>query len=60
MLGLIKDSSTIDNWFVFDNNAKNDSQEFLLKNQSIYTQMSVIHAALGKLTQNKSYFLLFH
>ncbi len=48
MIGLIQDPGTINGWFVFDNNAKNDSQEFLLKNQSVYTQMSVIHGALGK------------
>ncbi len=49
MIGLIQDPTIIDGWFVFDNSAKNDSQEFLLKNQSIFTQMSVIHGDLGKL-----------
>jgi hypothetical protein len=56
MIGLIKDPATIDGWFVFDNSAKNDSQEFLLKNQSVFTQMAVIHGALGKF-KKKSLFL---
>jgi len=52
MIGLIEDSNTIDGWFIFDNYRKNDSQEFLLKNQSIFTQISVIHGGLGKLQKN--------
>lgn len=48
MIALIEDTSTIDGWFIFDNHGKNDSQEFLLKNQSIFTQMSIIHGELGK------------
>lgn len=55
MIGLIQDPTIIDGWFVFDNSAKNDSQEFLLKNQSIFTQMSVIHGDLGKLKKKFSY-----
>jgi hypothetical protein len=56
MIGLIQDPSTIDGWFVFDNSAKNASQEFLLKHQSIYTQMSAIHGGLGNL--KSSYFYI--
>jgi hypothetical protein len=48
MFGLIKDPQTIDGWFLFDNSAENANQEFLLKNQSIYTQISHIHGDLGK------------
>jgi hypothetical protein len=49
MLALIQDPATIDGWFVFDNSAVNASQEWLLKNQSVYTQISHIHGDLGKL-----------
>ena len=48
MIGLIQDRDTIDGWFLFDNSAENAGQEFLLKNQSVYTQISHIHGDLGK------------
>jgi hypothetical protein len=49
MIELIEDPTTVDGWFVLDNNGKNDSQEFLLKYQNISTQMSMIHGDLGVL-----------
>jgi hypothetical protein len=48
MFGLLQDPETIDGWFLFDNSAGNASQDVLLKNQSIYTQLSHIHGDLGK------------
>jgi hypothetical protein len=48
MIQLIQDPQTINGWFLFDNSAENASQEYLLKNQSIYTQLSHIHGDLGK------------
>jgi hypothetical protein len=48
MVGLIRDTDTIDGWFLFDNSAENASQEFLLKNQTIYKQISHIHGDLGE------------
>jgi hypothetical protein len=47
MVGLIHDSDTINGWFLFDNSAENASQEVLLKNQTVYEQMSHIHGDLG-------------
>ena len=48
MIGVIQDKNTIDGWFLFDNNNANASQEYLLKNQSVFTQFSHIHGDLGK------------
>jgi hypothetical protein len=47
MVGLIQDPDTINGWFLFDNSADNASQEVLLKNQTVYEQMSHIHGDLG-------------
>ena len=48
MVDLIKDTDTIDGWFLFDNSAEGASQEFLLKTQTVFKQMSHIHGDLGK------------
>lgn len=47
MIALIEDQTTIGGWFIFDNSAENASQTDLLRNQSVYTQMSHIHGDLG-------------
>jgi hypothetical protein len=47
MIGLIQDRDTIDGWFLFDNSAENASQDYLLKNQSVYQQISHINGDLG-------------
>ncbi|CAF1164814.1 unnamed protein product [Rotaria sordida] len=49
MIGLIKDNATIDGWFMFDNSVENASQVALLKNQTLYQQMSHIHGDFGAL-----------
>ena len=48
MIGLIKDTDTINGWFLFDNGAANASQDELLINQTIYEQLSHIHGDLGQ------------
>lgn len=47
MIELIHDNDTIDGWFLFDNGAVNASQDVLLKNQTVYQQLSHIHGDLG-------------
>ncbi|CAF1196744.1 unnamed protein product [Rotaria sordida] len=49
MIGLIKDNATIDGWFMFDNSVENASQVALLKNQTLYQQLSHIHGDFGAL-----------
>jgi hypothetical protein len=47
MLAILQDPSTIDGWFILDNGATNVSQEVLLKNQTVYKQLSHIHGDFG-------------
>ncbi|UJR08999.1 hypothetical protein I4U23_013249 [Adineta vaga] len=47
MIGLIQNEDTINGWFLLDNSAPNASQKFLLKNQTLYTQLSHIHGDFG-------------
>ncbi|CAF1244484.1 unnamed protein product [Adineta ricciae] len=49
MIGLLQDNDTIDGWFLIDNSAPDVSQQFLLKNQSLYQQLSHIHGDFGVL-----------
>jgi len=48
MISLIQDRDTIEGWFLFDNSDEGASQDYLLKNQTIYKQISHIHGDLGK------------
>jgi hypothetical protein len=48
MISLIQDRDTIEGWFLFDNSGEDASQDYLLKNQTIYKQISHIHGDLGK------------
>ncbi|CAF5029327.1 unnamed protein product, partial [Rotaria socialis] len=48
MIAIMQDPSTINGWFMFDNSAEDASQEALLKNQTLYQQMSHIHGDFGK------------
>jgi hypothetical protein len=59
MVGLIRDRGTIDGWFVFDNGAENASQEWLLKNQSVYTQISHIQGDIGMIINSYFYINFF-
>ncbi|CAF0801046.1 unnamed protein product [Adineta steineri] len=47
LISIIQDRDTIDGWFLFDNGAEGAPQEYLLKNQTIYKQLSHIHGDLG-------------
>ena len=47
MIGLLQDNDTITGWFLIDNSAPGASQEFLLKNQSLYQQLAHIHGDFG-------------
>ncbi|CAF1007427.1 unnamed protein product, partial [Rotaria magnacalcarata] len=49
MIALIQDPATVNGWYMFDNSAENASQEFLVKNETLYQQMSHIHGDLGSL-----------
>ncbi|CAF3376068.1 unnamed protein product [Rotaria socialis] len=49
MIAIMQDPSTINGWFMFDNSAEDASQEALLKNQTLYQQMSHIHGDFGAL-----------
>ncbi|CAM4804314.1 unnamed protein product [Rotaria magnacalcarata] len=52
LIAIIQDPSTINGWFMFDNSAENVSQEALLKNQTLYQQMSHIHGDFGKFDED--------
>ncbi|CAM4941895.1 unnamed protein product [Rotaria socialis] len=52
MIAIMQDPSTINGWFMFDNSAEDASQEALLKNQTLYQQMSHIHGDFGKFDEN--------
>ena len=62
MIDLIQDNETIQGWFLIDNGAEGASQEYLLKNQTVFKQISHIHGDLGKdqtfVIQIKSIFFL--
>ncbi|CAF1521815.1 unnamed protein product [Adineta ricciae] len=47
MIDLIQDNETIQGWFLIDNGAEGASQEYLLKNQTVFKQISHIHGDLG-------------
>ncbi|CAF3666159.1 unnamed protein product [Rotaria sp. Silwood1] len=47
MIGLIQAKDTLDGWYLFDNSGADVNQETLLKNQSLYKQMSHIHGDFG-------------
>lgn len=57
IIGLIQTSDVIDGWFLFDNSAENASQEYLLKNQSVYDQIAHIYGDYGN--KNDYIFFLF-
>ena len=58
MVSLIEDPDTINGWFLIDNNASDASQDFLLRNQTVYEQLAHIHGDLGKLVERKLSFLV--
>ncbi|CAF2745203.1 unnamed protein product [Rotaria sp. Silwood2] len=51
MIAVIQSNDTLDGWYLFDNTT---NPEILLKNQTLYKQISHIHGDYGKLI--KSYF----